>query len=57
MSLNVLVFEVKLKDLKTRFINAYGLQECASRDEKSEFYFILKRRNLNIFGFWKKAMH
>ena len=28
--------------MKTRFINAYGVQECASIDEKSEFYSILE---------------
>ena len=42
MRLNVLVIEVKLKDLKTRFINTYGVQESASIDEKSEFYSILE---------------
>ena len=46
MSLNVLIVEVKLNDRKTRFINAYGVQEVASIQEKTEFYSILEEEIL-----------
>ena len=38
MSLNVLVVETIKIIIKTRFINAYGVQETASLDEKCEFF-------------------
>ena len=40
--MNVLVVEANLKNSKTRFVNAYGVQESASIEEKSEFYSILE---------------
>ena len=42
MSLNVLVVEARLGNMKTRFINAYGIQEGSSIDEKYEFYSVLE---------------
>ena len=41
-SLNVLVVEANINELKTRFINAYGVQETASTEEKLEFYSVLE---------------
>ena len=38
-SLNVLFVEANIKELKTRFINAYGVQETASTEEKLELYY------------------
>ena len=33
MSLNVMIVEVKVKNIGIRFINAYGVQECAGNEE------------------------
>ena len=43
MSLNILVVEAKIRNMNMRFINAYGVQECATFQEKSEFYSILEQ--------------
>ena len=41
MCQNFLIVEAKLKNKRSRFLNAYGVQETATIEEKSEFYSIL----------------
>ena len=41
ISENIMVVEARLKDKSTRFINAYGVQETASIEDKSNFYSVL----------------
>ena len=43
MSFNILVVAAKIRNMNVRFINAYGVQECATIQEKSEFYSILEQ--------------
>ena len=42
MSSNVLIVEAKIKNMKIRFLNAYGVQECAAIEDKIQFYSILE---------------
>ena len=46
MGLNVLVIEANIRNMKIRFINAYGVQECAAIEEKLEFYSIIEEEIL-----------
>ena len=41
MSENILVVEATIKNKSTKFLNAYGVQETASIEEKSKFYSVL----------------
>ena len=43
MSVNILVVAAKIRNMKIRFINAYGVQECAAVEEKSDFYSSLEQ--------------
>ena len=42
MSSNILVVGAKIKNMNIRFINAYGVQECAAIEEKIQFYSIIE---------------
>ena len=50
MSFNILVVETKIKNVKIRFINAYGVQEGAALEEKLAFYSILEEEILNAIN-------
>ena len=50
MSLNILVVAATIRKMKIRFINAYGVQECAANDEKVEFYTILEDEILSALN-------
>ena len=50
MSSNVLVVGAKIKNIKIRFLNAYGVQECAAIEEKIEFYSILEEEILKALN-------
>ena len=50
MSLNILVVGATIRKMKIRFINAYGVQECAANYEKVEFYTILEDEILSALN-------